>query len=104
MKKVPKVCTPPQPDDIARLTSMKKNKNDQIGGQSMQAIADGYDTNDKIIPSNVIEQISPKQRCVEKNDSKCVNKLCITMSGKNYSIKTRMYFVILIKANVCVKL
>ena len=30
---------------------MKKNKNDHIGGQSMYAIAEGYDTNDKMIPS-----------------------------------------------------
>ena len=51
MKNVPKVWTPPQPEEIARLTNMKKKRKDHIGGQSMYAIADGQDTNDRMIPS-----------------------------------------------------
>ena len=51
MKNVPKVWTPPQPEDIAKFTNMKKNKNDHNCGTSMYAIAEGYDTKDNIMPS-----------------------------------------------------
>ena len=51
IKNVAKVWIPPHPEDIARFTNMKKNRNDHNGGTSMYAMAEGYDTNDKIIPS-----------------------------------------------------
>ena len=51
IKNVANVWIPPQPEEIAKFTSIKKKRNDHKGGTSMYAIADGYDTKDKIIPS-----------------------------------------------------
>ncbi len=36
--------------DIARLISMKKNKNDHKGGISIAKTAEGYDTNARLMP------------------------------------------------------
>ena len=45
------------PDDMARFTSIKKNKKDHNWGISIYAIADGYETKDKMIPSLTTYQI-----------------------------------------------
>ena len=47
------VKLPPQIEDIAKLISMKKNKNDQSGGGDISNTADGYETKASVIPENV---------------------------------------------------
>ena len=44
---------PPQIEDIAKLISMKKNKNDQSGGGDISNTADGYETKASVIPENI---------------------------------------------------